>query len=137
MGSSYIKYKSNGIWVDDFELSISMEYLLIELKLLVGGNNWLVDYIKHLKNVAFGFYPGFASLRLDEFIDDSKKEDVLRKAIERTIRNLSLKSEIISNKELVEFITESHLWIKDSDEFALNRDDIINILMEINVLLAG
>ena len=98
MASSFISFSEKGFWARDNKLSVWLRLLTNEVDEQNQNPVWL-SQMREYWETQFGMN-GCISLRLDEFLFDSEKKDIVCSLSAKTLQRLDEYGEVIGEDEL-------------------------------------
>ncbi len=76
MGNSYVEYKEHGFWSRDRYISEWISLIVAEMEPMKSEERWLQPVIEHWQ-IQIEVDGGCMSLRLDEFVNDDTKREMI------------------------------------------------------------
>ena len=87
MGTSYVKFRDNGFWVQDRVLSDWLRSLIGEMRQSLAADHWLSSLISHWE-IQREVHGGCMALDLDRFLADEEKRRQVISAAESALMHL-------------------------------------------------
>lgn len=143
MATSYVEFKDKGFWSVDVLISISGAYMYIEMQNFPEGlkYDWFNEHMKDIRLNSYGYFVGFTTLKLDDYLIDDIRVNLFKKVVQTTLNTLETKKgEILYLEELNKLVDHegekiwSDRWVYKSKVVAtlgyilkiLNGEDVVD-----------
>ena len=100
MSKSFIEFKNKGFWIPDAVISLVARCMEDALERDEEHPDWIKAMREHLHHLALEHYPGWATLPLDEELNNPQRLEEFLHFLDRTIELLRLKGISITALEL-------------------------------------
>ncbi len=136
MATSFIKFKKEGVWLNDYFTEISINYLLQQIEQEPSPiPEWLSSLSEWWEVIRTGCISTSMTLKFDEYLICPDRIELMNGFIEKAIAMLAGKGEFISKEELNSFVFDT--TIQTYWEQPLETSRIVKTLEYFQRILKG
>jgi hypothetical protein len=133
MATSFVEYKNQGFWANDDFICVTAAFIYVSIIHQDQKPNWLVEYGEELKENSYGYFVGFTSLCLDDYIIHDNRKAILLNIINEIQKETQKKDSVIDLTYLNEYldVDNKNIWygVKISKDILLNMFKFIEYIL--------